>query len=338
MLTISKRRLLVCSITVSVIVALLMWQGWQTLNSEITVDEPVQLDVRPGSAFNTVLKQLTDSGLVVHPLPFKAYVFLNGYSSQIKAGEYRFESTISPLAVLQKLLAGDVLQYKFTIVEGWTFRQTLDALSQLKDTLSVQAHIMSAEDIMKAVGSPELHPEGQFLPDTYQYVRGSSDVDLLVRAHRALNDFIAQEWDKRDESIPIKTPYEALTLASIVEKETGAAFERPEIAGVFMSRLKINMKLQTDPTIIYGLGESFDGDIRRKHLKQDTPYNTYTRHGLTPTPIAMAGKAAIRAVLHPAETKALYFVSRGDGTHKFSATLEEHEAAVDKYQRKRKSK
>ena len=214
-------------------------------------------------------------------------------------------------------------------------RAALKAADQVLDT---RTDMLSKEELMERIGYPGVHPEGRFLPDTYNFARGTSDIEFLQRAYRSMQDYLNAAWENRDENLAIRTPDEVLILASIVEKETAAPEERPLIAAVFMSRLRIKMRLQADPTVIYGLGESFDGNIRRKHLRQDTEYNTYTRHGLTPTPIAMPGRAAIEAVLHPAEAGALYFVSRGDGTHKFSLTMREHQAAVDKYQRKHRSK
>ena len=252
-------------------------------------------------------------------------------AGKLHAGEYALDPGITPRGLFEKMAAGDVIQHKFTIVEGWTFAQLRDALAQdgmIEHSLAGRAD----SDIMKDLGSGGAPAEGWFLPQTYQFVKGMSDLDILRRAHKAMKQTLDRLWNSRAQDLPLKTPYEALILASIVEKETGQAAERPVIAGVFEHRLKIGMRLQTDPTVIYGLGSRYDGKIHTRDLETDTPYNTYTRAGLTPTPIALPGAASIEAVLHPAPTDALYFVARGDGTHEFSATLEAHNRAVAKYQ------
>jgi UPF0755 protein len=227
-----------------------------------------------------------------------------------------------------------VISYSFTLVEGWTFQQVLEAVRE-QEALQGTFENLTAEAIMERLGHPGEHPEGRFLADTYHFPRGTTDLALLQRAYGAMQEFLQQEWDRRAADLPFKTPYEALILASIVEKETAVAEERPQIAGVFIRRLRKGMKLQTDPTVIYGMGERFDGNIRRRDLSENTPYNTYVHRGLTPTPISMPGRDAIRAVLHPADGKSLYFVAKGDGSHYFSATLQEHNKAVRKYQLKR---
>ena len=312
---------------------------WQSLNTSASIPSQVQsFLIRPGEALGAVARRLEAENAITSALHLKVYARLSGKASKLKAGEFQLRPSMTPIEIIDHFIEGKVRQYQLAIVEGWSFKQLRAALEQAGPALEVKSAGLSVEELMRELGYPDVHPEGQFLPDTYSFPRGSTDIQFLRRAYQAMQDYLSSVWDSRDENLPIKTPYDALILASIVEKETGAAEERPLIAGVFMSRLRINMRLQTDPTIIYGLGDDFDGNIRRKHLRQDTPYNTYTRHGLTPTPIAMPGRAAIDAVLHPADTEALYFVSRGDGTHKFSKTLQEHEAAVDKYQRKRSSK
>jgi UPF0755 protein len=224
-----------------------------------------------------------------------------------------------------------VVEYSLRLVEGWTFKQSLQALAQApKLTQTLAGH--TPEQIMARLGQPGRHPEGRFFPDTYKYTAGQTDLSILARAHERMQNTLQREWEARRADSPFKEPYEALVLASIVEKETGQPGERPMIAGVFINRLRRNMKLQTDPTVIYGLGEKFDGNLRLRDLRSDTPYNSYTRTGLPPTPIAMPGGAAIRAVMQPADTRALYFVSRGDGSHEFSETLGQHNDAVTKYQ------
>jgi len=253
------------------------------------------------------------------------------FGAKLHAGEYALPVGITPRQLLAKMAAGEVIQHHFTIVEGWTFALLREALARdagLKQTL---AGIDDAS-LMRTLGAPDAPPEGWFLPETYSYVKGMSDVDLLRRAHDAMRKTLDKLWAERAPNLPLDAPYQALILASIVEKETARAEERPQIAGVFLHRLKIGMRLQTDPSVIYGLGAAYDGNLHKRDLDTDTPFNTYTRAGLTPTPIALPGAAALHAALHPAATDALYFVARGDGSHEFSATLDAHNAAVAKYQ------
>ena len=254
-----------------------------------------------------------------------------GTATRLKAGEYALVAGVTPRGFLEQLAAGRVIQYRFTIVEGWTFaqlRQALASVPEIEHRLADQ----SEQQIMAALGVPDLHPEGRFLPETYAYTRGSSDLDLLRRAHEAMTEALAQAWRQRSEAVAVDSPDAALILASIIEKETGVPGERREIAGVFSRRLGMGMRLQTDPTVIYGLGSAFDGNLRRRDLDTDTPYNTYTRAGLPPTPIALPGRAALAAAVDPLPGKTLYFVSRGDGSHHFSATYDEHRRAVQRYQ------
>jgi UPF0755 protein len=268
------------------------------------------------------------------PLYFRVLARLDPRSRRLQAGEYRIEAGTTPGGLLALFSSGRVIQYPVTLIEGWTFRQVLDALAgleYLEQTLSGT----SDAAIMARLGRPDLHPEGRFLPDTYLFPRGTPDVQVLQRALAAMDEVLAAEWAQRGPDLPLGSPDEALVLASIVEKETGLAEERAAIAGVFVRRLRKGMLLQTDPTVIYGLGEAFDGDLRRRDLSADTPYNTYVHPGLPPTPIAMPGRDSIRAALHPADGASLYFVARGDGSHQFSTTLQEHNRAVRKYQLKR---
>jgi UPF0755 protein len=249
----------------------------------------------------------------------------------IAVGEYKISKHDTPTRFLDNLLQGKVIQYALTIIEGWNFKQLLQAIAEdpnLEHELTGKPY----KEIMAMLGHEDQHPEGRFLPDTYYFPKGESDIDFLSRAYQAMQDFLSTEWQQRAVGLAIDSPYEALILASIVEKETGLASEREAIAGVFMRRLQKNMRLQTDPTVIYGMGDRYQGNIRRRDLERDTPYNTYRRRGLPPTPIAMPGRDAIRATLHPKEGDELYFVSRGDGSHYFSSTLEEHNQAVIKYQ------
>jgi UPF0755 protein len=252
-------------------------------------------------------------------------------ATRLQAGQYRLDPGMTPQALLETLARGAVVQRTLTLVEGQTFRELL-TLVHASDKLRHTLQDLDTDELMAALGHADEHPEGRFLPDTYHFPIGTTDRDFLQRAYRAMAELLAKEWVDREADLPLKSAYEALILASIVEKETGLAAERPLIAGVFISRLEQGMRLQTDPTVIYGMGEDFDGNIRSKDLRADTPYNTYTRYGLPPTPIAMPGADAIRAVLHPEKKGYLYFVARGNGAHYFSRTLEEHNRAVQKFQ------
>ncbi|HHJ14395.1 MAG TPA: endolytic transglycosylase MltG [Gammaproteobacteria bacterium] len=297
---------------------------------------PVMLQVRPGSSLRKVASELEARGLLARPRYLLLLARWKGVDGKIRAGEYALAPGTTPEQLLRQLTQGKVVQYALTLIEGETFR---DMMRRILDAPALEHRLKDTtpEAVMEALGYPGLHPEGRFMPDTYHYPRGTTDIGLLRRAWREMEQFLDHAWAGRDPGLPLKTPYEALILASIVEKETGLASERPLIAGVFMRRLEQGMRLQTDPTVIYGMGDAFDGDIRFRDLRTDTPYNTYTRAGLPPTPIAMPGRAAILAVLHPAPGDALYFVARGDGSHEFSATLKAHNRAVDRYQRKRRA-
>jgi len=295
---------------------------------------PFEFTVRTGAGVKTLSRQLADEGLFLEGQSFWILARLIGKSSAIQAGTYRLDKPVTPVELLDKLARGDVVLLEMLFVEGTTFRQWLAQLAQQTQVRQTLAGKSEAE-IRAALGLGEQPPEGWFFPDTYRFAPGVTDVEILRRAHGAMKKRLAETWAARDPAVPLKTAYEALILASIVEKETGAAAERPLIASVFMNRLKKGMRLQTDPTVIYGMGERFDGNIRKNDLSADTPWNTYTRDGLPPTPIAMPGAGALRAVAKPADSPHLFFVSRGDGTHQFSATLDEHNSAVVKYQLKR---
>ncbi len=302
------------------------WYWWRPLHpgSETYL-------VKPGAGLAALARELHARGALPETRTFVVIGTLLGHARDLKSGEYRFDDGIRAGQLLDRVVRGKVVEYPLTLVEGWTFRQFLQALAQAPKLTQTLTGATPAE-IMARLDRPGEHPEGRFYPDTYRYSAGQTDLSVLRRAYERMQSTLQREWDGRRSDVPLKTPYEALILASIVEKETGQADERPLIAGVFINRLRRNMRLQTDPTVIYGLGEAFDGDLRLKDLRADTPYNTYTRSGLPPTPIAMPGGAALRAVLHPAETRALYFVSRGDGSHEFSETLEQHNQAVIKHQ------
>ncbi|MGI9336801.1 MAG: endolytic transglycosylase MltG [Gammaproteobacteria bacterium] len=297
--------------------------------------EPVILNVEPGTSFSALAHELHERGIISQPRVLAWYAQHKGLASRIKAGEYELQAGLTAASLLDKLVRGDVILHSLTLVEGWNFRQVVAAVrasEHLRQTLGES----TPETIMTRVGAPGVHPEGRFLPDTYKFGRGTTDVEFLTRAYQAMRKLLESEWPKRDPAAPLKTPDEALTLASIVEKETGRADERERVAGVFARRLVKGMKLQTDPTVVYALGESYDGNIRKRDLSFDSPYNTYVYPGLPPTPIAMPGAASIRAALHPASGNALYFVARGDGAggHEFSATYAEHQRAVRRYLRR----
>ncbi len=307
------------------------WLAWFAYRPLSLPQVPFAFEVKPGSSLKGVARQLTAAGLLSEPWRFMVLVRLSGKAGELKAGHYLVEQPPTGLALFRMITQGEVQQNTIRFIEGWTFRQLRAALDQHPGLAHDTAGLGDAE-ILSRLGIAASHPEGLFFPDTYYFGAGVSDLSILRRAHALMQEHLMREWEGRDPGLPYRNPYEALILASIVEKETGAAGERPLIAGVFVNRLRLNMRLQTDPTVIYGLGSQFQGDLRRTHLLQDGPYNTYTRTGLPPTPIAMPGLDAIRAALHPAPTRALYFVSRGNGTHVFSSTLDEHNRAVARYQ------
>lgn len=292
----------------------------------------VSFDIRPGTSFAAISNRLAEQGIVDHPRLLRWYARLSGKASAVRAGEYRIDSGLTPYELIDRFVSGQVVLHAFTIVEGWTFRELLAELAEadaVQNTLDGEAW-PAIRDIL---GVDDEHPEGLFLPETYRFPRHATDTELLRQAYDLMQETLRDEWHNRAEGLPLQSPYEALILASIVEKETARADERARIAGVFARRLQSKMRLQTDPTVIYGIGEGFDGNLTRADLRTDTPYNTYTRGGLPPTPIALPGRAAINAALNPAEGTELYFVATGlgDGSHKFSTTKEEHDAAVREY-------
>ncbi len=293
--------------------------------------------VESGTGLKAFARQLEREKVLpdAHTLVWIAY--LKGRSRDLKAGEYRFRRGITALEILEQVMAGRVVEYPLTLVEGWTFRQVLDALASAPK-LGQGLKGLPPKQIMALLGYPTLHPEGRFYPDTYYYPAGMSDLLILQRAFHKMEKVLEEEWAGKQGDVPLKSRDEALILASIVEKETNKPSERALIAGVFVHRLRIGMKLQTDPTVIYGLGDRFKGNLTVAHLRQHTPYNTYTIKGLPPTPIAMPGREALRAALNPELTRALFFVSRGDGSHEFSETYEQHNRAVVKYQLKGRPK
>lgn len=291
-------------------------------------DNKVQLVVERGMHFKRITQQLVEQGLVKQTLPWEIFGRLTGASNSIKAGEYTLQTNLSPIQLLNVLTKGDTVQFALTVIEGWTFKQLWDEVQQhekIKRTANTKEELLEKLSIVK-------HPEGWFYPDTYHFPAGTTDVEFFQRAYDHMETVLQEEWAKRPEDTPLQSPEEVLTLASIIEKETSVDDERDLVAAVFITRLKRNMKLQTDPTVIYGLGESYDGNIRRKDLKTDTPYNTYVHKGLPPTPIALPSRASIAAALKPADSEVLFFVSKGNGTHHFSKTYDEHREAVIKYQ------
>lgn len=296
------------------------------------------LTVKPGMGIREIVQEVESQqpGLLRSPIYLIGYARLNGLSTKLKAGEYAVTPELTPRGLLDQIVNGRVIQYPLRIVEGWTFqelRRALAAHPKIVQTL----HDTHDADLMARLGRPGEHPEGRFFPDTYRFPAGTTDEAFLRRALAAMDRQLRDAWERRTEHLPLNDPYQALILASIIEKETGLPEERPAVAGVFARRLQKGMLLQTDPTVIYGLGAAFDGNLRRRDLATDTPYNTYTRKGLPPTPIALPGAAALAAAVNPANGDALYFVATGTGGHAFSATLEEHQRAVRRYQLKKAS-
>jgi UPF0755 protein len=308
------------------------WFAFAAVPLKVNPHGTLDFDIRPGLGLKGAAQAMAAAGVDFFPWQFALLGRLAGMDRNIKAGSYEVAEGVTPWELLKKLTSGDVTQTEIVFVEGRTFRQLraqLDAHADLRhDTAG-----LSDTEVLQRLGAEQTHAEGLFFPDTYLFARQSSDLDILRRAYGAMRRRIASEWENRDPSMPYKTPYEALIMASIVEKETGSPADRGKVASVFVNRLRRGMLLQTDPTVIYGMGEAFDGDIRKRDLTADTPWNTYTRVGLPPTPIAMPGMASIQAALRPPPTDYLYFVARGDGSSVFSRTLEEHNRAVNKYQR-----
>jgi UPF0755 protein len=304
---------------------------WQWLHRPLNLAAPsVELSVEPGTNPAEVARAWVAAGVEADPKLLYQWFRLSGQAKQIRAGSYEVHAGITPYELLDKMVRGDQVLEQLRLIEGWNWRQVRAALAAAPALKSRTAALSDAE-IMAALGEPGVAPEGRFFPDTYAYSRGVSDLTVLKRAHEAMKKRLAGAWRQRAAELPLKSPEEALVLASIVEKETGAPADRSRVAAVFVNRLRAGMPLQTDPTVIYGLGEGFDGNLRKRDLLADTPFNTYTRGGLPPTPIAMPGAASLQAALHPAPVKALYFVSRGDGSSEFSDDLAAHNRAVNKY-------
>ncbi len=326
------RLLAVILIALLLAVAAGLYTAGRYLREPLPVSEPVIYEIPQGRGLNGIASDLAARGLIDHPRIFAIYGRWQSLAGRIKAGEYRIEPGQTPAGLLEQFVSGQVLLHSVTLVEGWTFDQATRAIRE-HPAVTVASAEMSPKELASALSLDTESPEGWLLPDTYLFARGITDIALMEMAARAMQDALAEAWRVRRDGLPLDTPYEVLVLASIVEKETALAKERPRIAGVFVRRLERNMRLQTDPTVIYGLGDDFDGNLRKADLARDTPYNSYTRHGLPPTPIALPGRDALLATVDPTDEKALYFVAtgEGDGSHYFSATLEEHNQAVARY-------
>jgi UPF0755 protein len=328
-------RVLLLVALAATVAAVSLATGW--LNRPLALaGETAEYSVEPGKTSREIADGWVRAGVQTSPFLLYQWFRWSGRARQIRAGSYEIRAGTTPIRLLDKMVRGDETLATVRLTEGWTFRQIRAELARaeaLKPTIAA----MSDADVMAAIGAPGVSPEGRFHPDTYAYSKGSTDVALLKRAYRAMAKHLADAWQERDPATPLHSPDEALTLASIVEKETGVAADRGRIAGVLVNRLRGGMPLQTDPTVIYGLGAAFDGNLRKRDLLTDGPYNSYTRAGLPPTPIAVPGRASLLAAVHPEQTKALYFVSRGDGSSEFSETLADHNRAVSRYQKKTQS-
>jgi len=324
------KKLLVTGVIVSVAAA--SGFAWWTKQALPVPGAPIEFSINPGSGVAASAQQMAAAGVPVNPTLFVLLARLTGDAGRIKAGSYELKPNTSPRGLLSQLVRGEFAQEAVTIIEGWSFKQMRQAISSHTRLKHDTVKLTDAE-LMAKISTDYKNPEGLFFPDTYLFAKGSSEIEIYRRAHQAMLAHLNQAWDKRNKELPYKTPYEALIMASIVEKETGQKSERTMIAGVFVNRLRTGMLLQTDPTVIYGMGDAFVGKIAKKDLLTDTPYNTYTRSGLPPTPISLPGLQSLQAALAPAETPALYFVSRGDGTSQFSSNLPDHNRAVNRYQR-----
>ncbi|MFZ4538074.1 endolytic transglycosylase MltG [Propionivibrio sp.] len=294
--------------------------------------EQVDFHITPGSSMRAAARDIADAGVAIQPWQLIVLGKLLGVEKSIKAGSYEITRGITTVELMNKLTRGDVTQTEIAFIEGWTFRQMRERLDAHPDIRHDSKGLPESE-IMRLIGAPKGAAEGLFFPDTYFFAKQGKDLDLLARAYRTMQRHLSREWEARAAGLPYLDAYQALIMASIVEKETGRDQDRPLVAAVFVNRLRQGMLLQTDPTVIFGVGEKFDGNLRKSHLLTDTPYNTYIRSGLPPTPIAMPGLASLQAALHPAASQSLYFVARGDGSSQFSSTLDEHNQAVNRYQR-----
>ncbi len=326
---------------ISLIGVVIVWQVWNYnsfLNTPINISKQgLTYNIKSGMTLIRIANDLKNKNIISNTQYLLWHARFSGTADKIRVGEYNIPFDSTPKQLLAILVSHKVISYSFTIIEGWDFSQLIKAVNDNK-ILKHTIEDLSKAEIMSKLGLTGVHYEGRFLPDTYFFPRGTTDIAFLKRAYSSMLTYLEKEWPNRKVGLPLSSPYEALTLASIVEKETGKVSERKKIAGVFVRRLQTNMRLQSDPTVIYGMGERYKGNIRRTDLKQKTPYNTYRRHGLPPTPIAMPGRDAIFSTLHPDDSDSLYFVARGDGSHYFSSNLKEHNNAVIKYQLKGKKK
>ena len=321
-------------ILIGIVLAGLWMEYNHALTDPVVSGQSKIIEIEKGDNFNKITNKLIQQNIAIKPLWFKLIAYQQKVSNKLKAGEYELQAGLSMPEILTKLSEGRSLQYPIIFPEGWSFKQVLQEIRNnphIVQTLKTD----DFKSIMTKLNSDYDHPEGLFFPDTYLFEKNTTDLSLLKKAYEKMQVVLKAEWEKRESNLPINSPYQALILASIVEKETAAVEERQQISGVFTRRLKTGMLLQTDPTVIYGMGDEYNGDIRYKDLRKPTPYNTYVIKGLPPTPIAMPGQAAIYAALHPAKGKSVYFVAQGDGTHVFSETLRQHNNAVNKYQRKK---
>jgi len=335
-LSIFKRIIVLSILLFSVGMAGYAWHLHQMFNQNFSIltEKPEYIDVNPGDGMYRVCNRMKSSGLIENSRAFCRIAMWAGYDRLVK-GRYKIEGSDSPKTLLDKMRQGEVVQFTISLIEGHNFKEMLARIQKNPNVTSILEGLSVSELMKRVAGDESLHPEGQFYPDTYSFSYGVSDLNILIRAHQRLKQVLAEEWQNKAQNLPYKNPYEALIMASIVEKETAVGSERPQIAKVFVDRLKIGMRLQTDPTVIYGMGDKYKGNITRKDLRTTTPYNTYRINGLPPTPIAMVGREAINASLNPEGEEALFFVAKGDGTHHFSKTLNEHNRAVRKYQMKR---
>lgn len=329
------KKIIIVSVFVGLIISGWIWSSYQNaLDTTLkVVAGDFDYSIKSGSSLSSVIYDLANKKVIKYPRFILLYARLNGLSNKMKSGDYRLKNNMRTKEFLDNIFNGKVIQYSLTIIEGWSFKQLIEEINkhpQLKHTIDK----ISKEEIMVKLSLADIHYEGQFLPDTYHFPKELTDIEFLKRAYNSMQKVLKEEWNNRAEGLIYKNSYEALIMASIVEKETGQASERQQISGVFVRRLNKRMRLQTDPTVIYGMGDKYKGNIRKKDLLKDTPYNTYRRRGLPPTPIALPGRDAIHAALHPADGDALYFVARGDGSHQFSSNLKEHNNAVIKYQLK----
>lgn len=306
--------------------------AWMIYSPIRLVDSPLEFHIAPGSGLRTAARQIADAGAGLNPWVFTLLGKLMRAEASIKAGSYEVSRGVTPIQLMEKLTRGDVTQAEIVFIEGCTFRQMRERIN-VHPEIRHDTKDLSEAELLQRIGASETHAEGLFFPDTYLFAKRSSDLEILARAYRAMHRHLEREWPARAVGLPYLDPKQALIMASIVEKETGREQDRPLVAAVFINRLRQGMLLQTDPTVIYGVGETFDGNLRKRDLLTDTPYNTYTRAGLPPTPIAMPGLASLQAALHPAQSQALYFVARGDGSSQFSHTLDEHNQAVSRYQK-----